>query len=142
MKRFIRQEKAGDQEKAEKAADHPSDHYISADISDIDPNILDVGCMQLKIEPVYLLRMDTAKVLSKIQCKVEMKEALDDDELLELIVLPLTVKGRAEKQALAEETVRLAQEIRDEEQRMQALAGILTFADKILDRDYAKGSRR
>ncbi|MBC5671288.1 MULTISPECIES: hypothetical protein [Blautia] len=39
---------------------------------------------------------------------------------------------------MAEETVRLAQEIRDEEQRMQALAGILTFADKILDRDYAK----
>ena len=32
----------------------------------------------------------------------------------------------------------LAQEIRDEEQRMQAIAGILTFADKILDRDYAK----
>ena len=139
LKRFIRQEKGRRLGKGRKRL--PIIHLIiifSADISDIDPNILDVGCMQLKIEPVYLLRMDTAKVLSKIQCKVEMKEALDDDELLELIVLPLTVKGRAEKQALAEETVRLAQEIRDEEQRMQALAGILTFADKILDRDYAK----
>ena len=125
LKRFIRQEKGRRSGKGRKRL--PIIHLIiifSADISDIDP--------------VYLLRMDTAKVLSKIQCKVEMKEALDDDELLELIVLPLTVKGRAEKQALAEETVRLAQEIRDEEQRMQALVGILTFADKILDRDYAK----
>lgn len=52
--------------------------------------------------------------------------------------LPLTVKGKEEKRALAEETVRLAQEIQDEEQRMQALAGILTFADKILDKEYAK----
>lgn len=82
--------------------------------------------------------METEKVYSKIQYKVENRETLNDDEMLEMIVLPLTVKGKEEKRALAEETVRLAQEIQDEEQRMQALAGILTFADKILDKEYAK----
>ena len=139
LKRFVRQEGGRNSERGRKRL--PVIHLIiifSADISDIDPNILDVGCMQLKIEPVYLLRMETEKVYSKIQYKVENKETLNDDEMLEMIVLPLTVKGKEEKRALAEETVRLAQEIQDEEQRMQALAGILTFADKILDKESAK----
>ena len=139
LKRFVRQEDGRNSERGRKRL--PVIHLIiifSADISDIDPNILDVGCMQLKIEPVYLLRMETEKVYSKIQYKVENRETLNDDEMLEMIVLPLTVKGKEEKRALAEETVRLAQEIQDEEQRMQALAGILTFADKILDKEYAK----
>lgn len=139
LKRFVRQEDGRNSERGRKRL--PVIHLIiifSADISDIDPNILDVGCMQLKIEPVYLLRMETEKVYSKIQYKVENRETLNDDEMLEIIVLPLTVKGKEEKRALAEETVRLAQEIQDEEQRMQALAGILTFADKILDKEYAK----
>ena len=139
LKRFVRQEDGRNSERGRKRL--PVIHLIiifSADISDIDPNMLDVGCMQLKIEPVYLLRMETEKVYSKIQYKVENRETLNDDEMLEMIVLPLTVKGKEEKRALAEETVRLAQEIQDEEQRMQALAGILTFADKILDKEYAK----
>ena len=139
LKRFVRQEGGRNSERGRKRL--PVIHLIiifSADISDIDPIILDVGCMQLKIEPVYLLRMETEKVYSKIQYKVENRETLNDDEMLEMIVLPLTVKGKEEKRALAEETVRLAQEIQDEEQRMQALAGILTFADKILDKEYAK----
>ena len=139
LKRFVRQEDGRNSERGRKRL--PVIHLIiifSADISDIDPNILDVGCMQLKIEPVYLLRMETEKVYSKIQYTVENRETLNDDEMLEMIVLPLTVKGKEEKRALAEETVRLAQEIQDEEQRMQALAGILTFADKILDKEYAK----
>lgn len=139
LKRFVRQEGGRNSERGRKRL--PVIHLIiifSADISDIDPIILDVGCMQLKIEPVYLLRMETEKVYSKIQYKVENRETLNDDEMLETIVLPLTVKGKEEKRALAEETVRLAQEIQDEEQRMQALAGILTFADKILDKEYAK----
>lgn len=139
LKRFVRQEGGRNSERGRKRL--PVIHLIiifSEDISDIDPNILDVGCMQLKIEPVYLLRMETEKVYSKIQYKVENRETLNDDEMLEMIVLPLTVKGKEEKRALAEETVRLAQEIQDEEQRMQALAGILTFADKILDKEYAK----
>lgn len=139
LKRFVRQEGGWNSERGRKRL--PVIHLIiifSADISDIDPNILDVGCMQLKIEPVYLLHMETEKVYSKIQYKVENRETLNDDEMLEMIVLPLTVKGKEEKRALAEETVRLAQEIQDEEQRMQALAGILTFADKILDKEYAK----
>lgn len=139
LKRFVRQEGGRNSERGRKRL--PVIHLIiifSADISDIDPNILDVGCMQLKIEPVYLLRMETEKVYSKIQYKVENKETLNDDEMLEMIVLPLTVKGKEEKRALVEETVRLAQEIQDEEQRMQALAGILTFADKVLDKEYAK----
>ena len=139
LKRFVRQEDGRNSERGRKRL--PVIHLIiifSADISDIDPNILDVGCMQLKIEPVYLMRMETEKVYSKIQYKVENRETLNDDEMLEMIVMPLTVKGKEEKRALAEETVRLAQEIQDEEQRMQALAGILTFADKILDKEYAK----
>lgn len=81
---------------------------FSTDIGEVDPDIMDVGCMQLKIEPAYLLGIDTEEVFRKVQDKIKNKEVLGDDELLELIILPLTVKGREEKQALAEKTVELA----------------------------------
>lgn len=139
LKRFIRQAK---KQKTEEGSERlPVIHLIiifSADITDIDPNILDVGCMQLKIEPVYLLHIKTEEVYSRIQQKLKRKETLDDDELLELIVLPLTVEGKEKKQELAERTVMLAKEIQNEEQCMQALAGILAFADKVIDKDYAE----
>lgn len=139
LKRFIRQERIRNTD--EHRAKLPIFHLIiifSADIGEVDPDIMDVGCMQLKIEPAYLLGIETEEVFRKIQDKIKNKEALGDDELLELIILPLTVRGREEKQALAEKTVELAGGIQNEEQRIQALSGILTFADKIIDKEYAK----
>ena len=50
--------------------------------------------------------------------------------------LPLTVKGTREKQPVIVSAVNLAKHIRSRSQSIQALAGILTFSDKVIDKAY------
>lgn len=51
-------------------------------------------------------------------------------------ILPLTVKGTREKQPVIVSAVNLAKHIRSRSQSIQALAGILTFSDKVIDKAY------
>ncbi|MDY3920390.1 MAG: hypothetical protein SOZ59_15585 [Candidatus Limivivens sp.] len=83
-------------------------------------------------------RLETDKIYRKIIEKTRRGEALDDAEMLELIVLPLTVKGERQQQEMAAKAIELAKILPDEKQSLSALSGILTFSDKILDQEFAK----
>ena len=61
---------------------------------------------------------------------------------MELIILPLTYKGKENQQKAAYEAVNLAKEIGDESVQEMALAGILSFSDKIIDKKLANEIRR
>ena len=63
---------------------------------------------------------------------------MTDEELMELMILPLTVKGKKEKQPVIISAVELAKRIADRKQALEALAGILTFSDKLIDEAYKK----
>lgn len=69
--------------------------------------------------------------------KLEAKNELTEEEIMQLIVLPLTVKGKSEKLLMVEKSVNLAKKIDNEKQQVFALAGLLTFSDKIIDADYS-----
>lgn len=111
---------------------------FSADISQVKTQVLDVGCMKVSIEPAFLLRMDTEEIYYRLGKKIKQTGALNSEELLELIVLPLTVKGKEAKQDLVKSSIELAKSICDERQMLQALSGIITFTDKIIDKEYAE----
>ena len=115
---------------------------FSADIEKINPQVLDIGCMKIWIEPAFLVGIPTKKIYEKLKIKVEKGQHLDDDELLQLIILPITVKGREEKRKMAEKSVMLADHIADDGQRVQALAGVLTFSDKVINGTFAEQIRR
>lgn len=51
-------------------------------------------------------------------------------------ILPLTVKGKQEKQKLIVDAVNMARKLEDRNQTLRALAGILTFTDKIIDKKF------
>ena len=57
---------------------------------------------------------------------------------MELMILPLTIKGKKEKQEYIQKAIELAKKMEDRRQGAQVIAGILTFTDKILDPAYAK----
>ena len=121
-------------------AELPVLHLIiifSADIQSIKMEVYDFGCMKLCIKPAFLTGMDTEHIYNRLKAKISSGEILNDEELLEIIVLPLTVKGKKPKQELVKNTVELAKRIADENQMIQALAGIITFADKVIDKEYA-----
>lgn len=100
--------------------------------------VLDAGCLRLSIEPGYLSSIETDRVFENIRKQIEDWKKLNDTEVMQMIVLPLTVKNREEQKELLEEVVNLAKNIKEEEQQMFVLSGVITFADKIIEPDFAR----
>lgn len=69
-----------------------------------------------------------ARVISRYAKKKQLEQ-------LQLMILPLTVKGKENKQKLTVKAVELARQIKDRRQETEVLAGILTFADKVIDEE-------
>ena len=80
--------------------------------------------------------------MERLKSKVERNEMLTDEELMEFIILPLSYRKKEEKEKRVRETVELAAKIQDRGQQVFTLAGILTFTDKIIDRETANKIRR
>lgn len=99
-------------------------------------SVYDLGGMVLYVESAFLVHQDTDRIYRELSDKICRHESLSEEELLQLMVLPLTVKGKEKKQELVVRAVELAKQIPDREQTVRVLAGILTFSDKIIDDKY------
>lgn len=94
------------------------------------------------MECAFLSELDSTRIYQKLKEKVEQNELLDDEELMEFIILPLSYHTKEEKQRKIRETVELAARIQDRSQQLFTLAGILTFTDKLIDQETASRIRR
>ena len=65
-----------------------------------------------------------------------------DDDLMRLVILPLTVPGTEGKQHMLERTVDLAEQIPNEGQRIFTLSGVIVASDKFINRGYMYQIRR
>ncbi|MDR1701699.1 MAG: hypothetical protein LBR56_02865 [Sporomusaceae bacterium] len=104
------------------------------------PGSLDLGSVKLSWEQVFLSKLDGEAIYNDLKTKVASKTPLTEDDLMNFIILPLTQKRK--KQEFIEKTVTLAQEITDEDTQSFIVAGILTAADKFIDKLYSKKMRR
>lgn len=95
----------------------------------------DLKGVKIRIEASYLVGMDTKKIYKKIRMKIRNGESLTEEERMQLMILPLTIKGRKKKQKVIVKAVELAKELIDQKERLEVLAGILTFTDKVIDDD-------
>ena len=75
-------------------------------------------------------------------CKLQSGIPLADDDLMRLVILPLTVPGSEGKQEMLEKVVDLAEQITDEEQRIFTLSGVIVASDKFINREYLDQIRR
>lgn len=105
-------------------------------------DMLNVGDLVICTTEGFLSEILSEEVHARIQQKIEQNQALDDRDLMELIILPLTYKGKERQQKAAHEAVLLAKQIEDESLQEMALAGILSFSDKIIDKKLANEIRR
>lgn len=105
-------------------------------------DVLEIGCLTFKIQQAFLSGLDTDGIYKNIKKKIKCSEKLEEDEKMQMIILPLTVKGKEEKQVLLKEIIMLAKEIDDENDRTFIMAGLLTFADKIISSQLAEEIRR
>ena len=102
----------------------------------------DIGALKIHVECAFLSELDSAGIQERLRQKVEQNEMLDDEELMEFIILPLSYRTKEERQRKIRETVELATRIRDRGQQLFTLAGILAFTDKLIDMETAGRIRR
>lgn len=98
----------------------------------------DLGGLILVVESAYLIHLDGSQIYHRLKNKIDAGEKLTEEELMELMILPLTVKGKKRKQETIEKAVNLGKRLPDREGQLKVIAGILTFTDKIIDQAYAK----
>lgn len=92
-----------------------------------------IGALKMYIEAAFLSELNKDEIFRILEEKVRKGQRLADAELMQFIILPLSYPTKEEKEQKAAEMVGLAEQIRDREQQMFVMAGLLAFADKIID---------
>lgn len=62
------------------------------------PDVYDLGGVSLRIESAYLVNQNSNHIYQKLRYKIGQREMLTEEELMELMILPLTAKGPEGKQ--------------------------------------------
>jgi len=91
--------------------------------------------LTVRIQQVFLSRFNGEEMYEELRGKVENGESLTDQDVMRFIILPLT--GNAGNQKMIEAAIDLAKKVGDDEQQVLIIAGILTAADKFINREYS-----
>lgn len=113
----------------------------TGDVDYAEPD-LETACFTLHTEQAFLVHIDGEAALRGIQEKLQSCISLDNDDLMKLVILPLTVSGSEGKQKMLETVVELAEQLQDEEQRIFILSGVIVASDKFIGKEYMEQVRR
>ena len=91
------------------------------------------GTVTINLIPAFLSELPVDTILPNLEARITNHTPLTDDELMQLIVLPLAYRTKKVKQKMIRKAVDLAIDIKDENTQAFALAGLLVFADKVVD---------
>lgn len=113
----------------------------TGDVKSAEPTF-ETKCLTLRTEQAFLSHIDGEAAYNTIRQKIHSGEVLEDDDLMKLVILPLTVPGPEGKQEMLEKVVELAEQITDAEQRIFTLSGVIVASDKFIKREYLEQIRR
>lgn len=105
-------------------------------------SIFETSCFTLRMEQAFLSHIDGKATFHAISQKIESGIALEDDDLMKLVILPLTIPGTNGKQKMLEKVVELAEQVQDNEQQIFILSGVIVASDKFINREYLEQIRR
>lgn len=94
------------------------------------------------MEGEFLSRIDVEAAFHAISQKIEAATVLEDDDLMKLVILPLTIPSTDSKQKMLEKVVELAEHIQDNKQQIFILSGIIVASDEFINRAYLEQIRR
>lgn len=101
-----------------------------------------VGCVTLSMEQVFVSRLPAEEIYQTVKSKLGRGEALTEQELMRLIILPLAEKGLKDKQERIRQVIGLVKQIEDEQEQKLVFSGLLVITDKFISREDAKAIRR
>lgn len=117
-----------------KEGKQPDIHMMVLYTADIEKTktVFSRTACQIQVEASYMTGLPSDAWLKEVQ-KGIADHAVTDEILMHLVLLPLTYKGEEKKQEAIRACVDLAKQLPNKEQETFALAGILTFTDKIIN---------
>ena len=113
----------------------------TGDVKCAEP-VFETNCITLRMEQAFLSHIDGETAFDTIRQKVGSGALLEDDDLMNLVILPLTIPGVEGKQAMLEKVVELAEQVKDNEQQIFILSGVIVASDKFINREYLEQIRR
>lgn len=113
----------------------------TGDVKSAEP-VFETNCITLRMEQAFLSHIDGEAAFDTIRQKVDSGTPLEDDDLMKLVILPLTIPGTEGKQMMLEKVVELAEQVKDNEQQIFILSGVIVASDKFINREYLEQIRR
>ncbi len=112
----------------------PDIHMMVLYTADIEKaaNLMKRTACIIEVEVAYLTGISSEEWLDHVKAGIADSQ-VSDEMLMRLILLPLTYKGEERKQTAIKACVELARQIPDQSQEAFALAGILSFTDKVIN---------
>ena len=104
--------------------------------------ILDVGCMRMELTEAFLIGLDSKGIYDSIREKLDKGYQLEDDDLMKLIIYPLTSVKNEDKQKAIRSAMDLVEMIEDEPTVAFVYKCLLAFTDKVIDKNDAEEIRR
>ncbi|MDD2981391.1 MAG: hypothetical protein PHN80_15670, partial [Hespellia sp.] len=99
---------------------------------------LDVGDLKITLEQAFLSELESETILANITNKVTNGNELTEDEKMQFIILPLSYEGKENKRWAIRKLFELSKLIKNEETQIFLIAGMIAFADKVLDSETAR----
>lgn len=103
----------------------------TGDVQSADPDF-SIGCIAMKTEQAFLSHIDGDAEMKKIREKLLDGEPLDDEDLMRLIILPLTYRGDGKKTEMIDAVINSAEKIAEEDKKAFVLAGVCVAAHHYL----------
>lgn len=105
-------------------------------------DLFQVGCLTLHMEQVFVSHLPAEEIYQTVSHKLSRGERLTEQELMQLIILPLAEKGLEDKQERIRQVIDLVKKISDEQEQQLVFSGLLVITDKFIDRADAEKIRR
>ena len=105
-------------------------------------NLPEVSANELRMEQVLVKNLPAEEISQRIGGKLKDGRDLTEQELMQLIILPLSGKGREAKQKWIQQVISFAKQMKDEEEQKFVLSGLLVVSDKFISKEDSEIIRR
>ncbi len=105
-------------------------------------NKFEMPCMTLRMEQVFIAELPEEEIYQTIEHKLATGGELTEQELMQLVILPLAGKGVKNKQKRIEQIIKTTRLIKKEADQIFVLTGLLVSTDKFISEENAEIIRR
>lgn len=98
-------------------------------------NILDLGALSINIKEVFITDLNSELIRKEIFEKISKRERLKEEDLIKLIILPMTYENNNDKQISISEVAEQCKYIDDNDDKLFVLSGLNVFSNNVISNE-------